>query len=63
MKDLLNQTPEDHPDYQTLTLAYRDFELISQAINHNQRRAEHLAKMVDLKKLIKGFPVCIYHFN
>ena len=59
LQDLIKDTPEDHPDYQTLQSAFSQIEEVVEYVNERKRLAENLQKILAIQELIEGGEVCI----
>eukprot|EP01096_Ripella_sp_DP13-Kostka_P000665 TRINITY_DN10745_c1_g1_i2.p1 TRINITY_DN10745_c1_g1~~TRINITY_DN10745_c1_g1_i2.p1 ORF type:complete len:780 (+),score=342.50 TRINITY_DN10745_c1_g1_i2:161-2500(+) len=54
LRDLIKDTPEDHPDYNALNLAFEKIEKVVEYVNERKRQAETLQKTFQIQDQIEG---------
>ena len=59
LKELLNLTPEDHPDYGNLKKAIERLGTVTITINEGKRHEENQRKTMDIVKKLVGIDVSL----
>jgi hypothetical protein len=59
IRELLKNTPNDHPDYQQLEKAQDDMEKLGELINTSVHTKANMERMSELEKIIKGYKVTV----
>ena len=57
LRDLINYTDEEHPDFKSLSTALNQVMEISDYLNEAKRKSERAARALELTDLITGKPV------
>ena len=60
---MIKNTPEDHPDYQPLQIAFDLFNFLVDKINQQQRKEGAKLKVLEISSILKGYPVCYLNFK
>mmetsp|Transcript_18534 Transcript_18534/g.25989 ORF Transcript_18534/g.25989 Transcript_18534/m.25989 type:complete len:527 (+) Transcript_18534:147-1727(+) len=56
LKELIKNTPADHPDYENLQEAVKKLNVEVDSINKNKAKADNLKKMLEINSAVEGYP-------